>query len=158
MSAVGLGCVKTPTLAARVETSRRNCVLESQIILHTRGVMPPWRIVFSTFRDCMSFYTARVIRVGGHRSRLLAHVRIARAGSTGRCNTGVKSLCGGFESQGLTWPFVELTRYFVQMGLRVHRQVGSLRKILSQQAIGVLIGTALPRTLRIAEVNVDVGR
>src|SRR5260370_34218030 len=70
--------------------------------------MPPWRIVFSTFRDCMSFYTARVIRVGGHRSRLLAHVRIARAGSTGRCNTGVKSLCGGFESQGLTWPFVEL--------------------------------------------------
>src|SRR5260221_2472597 len=80
------------------------------------------------------------------------------AGSIGRCNTGVKSLCGGFESQGLTWPFVELTRYFVQMGLRVHRQVGSLRKILSQQAIGVLIGTALPRTLRIAEVNVDVGR
>src|SRR6267154_926333 len=80
------------------------------------------------------------------------------AGSTGRCNTGVKSLCGGFESQGLTWPFVELTLYFVQMGLRVHRQVGSLRKILSQQAIGVLIGTALPRTLRIAEVNVDVGR
>src|SRR5260370_20180748 len=80
------------------------------------------------------------------------------AGSTGRCNTGVKSLCGGFESQGLTWPFVELTRYFVQMGLRVHRQVGSLRKILSQQAIGVLIGTALPPTLRIAEVNVDGGR
>src|SRR5258708_11605686 len=110
MTGMGLGCVKTPPLAARVETSRRNCVLESQIILHTRGVMPPWRIVFSTFRDCMSFYTARVIRVGGHRSRLLAHVRIARAGSTGRCNTGVKSLCGGFESQGLTWPFVELTR------------------------------------------------
>src|SRR5258706_13796952 len=43
--------------AARVETSRRNCVPESQIILHTRGVMPSWRIVFSTFRDCMSFYT-----------------------------------------------------------------------------------------------------
>src|SRR4029450_11766331 len=80
------------------------------------------------------------------------------AGSTGRCNTGVKSLCGGFGSQRLPVPFVELTRNFVQMGLRVHRQVGSLRKILSQQAIGVLIGTALPRTLRIAEVNVDVGR
>src|SRR6266571_6111869 len=57
MTAMGLGCVKTPTLAARVETSRRNCVPESQIILHTRGVMPSWRIVFSTFRDCMSFYT-----------------------------------------------------------------------------------------------------
>ena len=54
-------CVKTPTVAARVETSRRNCIPESQIILHTRGVMPSWRIVFSTFRRCMSFYTARVI-------------------------------------------------------------------------------------------------
>src|SRR5437762_9537014 len=60
MTGSGLGCVKTPTVAARVETSRRNCVPESQIILHTRGVMPSWRIVFSTFRDCMSFYTARV--------------------------------------------------------------------------------------------------
>jgi hypothetical protein len=34
-------------------------------------------------------------------------------------------------------------------------QVGSLRR-LSQQTIGVLIGTALPRTLRMAEVNVEV--
>jgi hypothetical protein len=49
-------------------------------------------------------------------------------------------------------------RYFVQMGLRVPGQVSSLREILSQQTISVLIRTALPRTLRIAEVNVDVGR
>src|SRR3979490_1265784 len=28
------------------------------------------------------------------------------AGSTGRRNTGVKSLCWGFKLQGLTWPFV----------------------------------------------------
>jgi hypothetical protein len=80
------------------------------------------------------------------------------ASSTGRCNTGVKSLCWRLELQGLPWPFVELTRHFVQMSLRVHREVGSLRKVLSQQTIGVLIGTALPRTLRIAEVDVDVGR
>jgi|BarGraNGADG00212_1021973.scaffolds.fasta_scaffold04760_5 hypothetical protein len=79
------------------------------------------------------------------------------AGSTGRCNTGVKSLCWGFELQRLPWPFVELTRHFVQMGLRVHRQVGSLRKVLSQQTIGILIGTTLPRTLRIAEVDIYVG-
>src|SRR5215469_9943941 len=75
MSALGVGCVKTPTLAARVETSRRNCVPESQIILHTRGVMPSWRIVFSTVRDCMSFYTARVIFVGSARSRRSRDVR-----------------------------------------------------------------------------------
>ena len=80
------------------------------------------------------------------------------AGSTGRRNTGVKSLCWGFVFQGLTWPFVELTRDFVQMGLRVPRQVGSFRKVLPQQAIGVFIGTTLPRTLRITEVDVDVGR
>src|SRR5262245_36146418 len=67
MSALGLGCVKTfgcvktSTLAAGVEASRRNCIPESQILLHTRDVMPSWGIVFSTFRGCMSFYTARVI-------------------------------------------------------------------------------------------------
>src|SRR5258708_21905861 len=64
----------------------------------------------------------------------------------------------GFKSQGLAWPLIELAGYFVEMGLRVHRQVGSFRKILSQQTIGVLVGTALPWTLRIAKVNIDVGR
>jgi hypothetical protein len=60
--------------------------------------------------------------------------------------------------QGLTWPFVELTSHFVQSGLRVHRQVGALRKVLSQQAVGVFVRSALPRALRIAKINVDVGR
>jgi hypothetical protein len=83
---------------------------------------------------------------------------IVVAGSTGRRNTGVKFLCRGFKSQGLAWPLIELAGHFVEMGLRVHRQVGSFRKILSQQAIGVLVGTALPWTLRIAKVNIDVGR
>ena len=80
------------------------------------------------------------------------------ASSTDRRNTGVESLRWGFKLQGLAGPFVELARHFVQMGLRVHRQVGALRKVLPQQAIGILVGTALPRTLRIAGVNVDVGR
>src|SRR3954453_5489674 len=31
------------------------------------------------------------------------HVRSAPAGSTGRRNTGVESLCWGFKLQGLTW-------------------------------------------------------
>src|ERR1035437_9763239 len=65
-----------------------------------------------------------------------ANVRYWRADSTDRRNTGVESLCWGFKLQGLTGPFVELTRYFIQIGLRVHRQVGSLRKVLSQQTIG----------------------
>jgi hypothetical protein len=33
------------------------------------------------------------------------HVRSTTAGSTGRRNTGVKSLCWGFKLQGLTWSF-----------------------------------------------------
>ncbi len=40
----------------------------------------------------------------------------------------------------------------------MHRQVGALRKVLSQQAIGVLVRSALPRALRVAEINVDIGR
>ena len=44
------------------------------------------------------------------------------------------------------------------MGLRMHRQVGALRKVLSQQAVGVLVRAALPRALRITEIDVDVGR
>src|SRR5258708_30853435 len=59
-TAMGLGCAKTPALAPHVEISLINCISESQIILHAWGPMPCWRIVFSTFRGCMSFYTARV--------------------------------------------------------------------------------------------------
>src|SRR6267154_562805 len=80
------------------------------------------------------------------------------AGSTGRRNTGIKSLCWSFVFQSLTWPFVELTGYFIQIRLRVRGQVSSFRKILSQQTIGVLIRTALPRALRIAKIYVDLGR
>jgi hypothetical protein len=35
--------------------------------------------------------------------------------------------------------------------LRIHRQVGALRKVLSQQAIGILARPALPLALRIAD-------
>src|SRR5262245_37554338 len=58
MSALGLGRAKTPAVAPHVEIFPSNCISESQIILHTRGSMPYWRIVFSTFLGCMSFYTA----------------------------------------------------------------------------------------------------
>src|SRR5258705_7886341 len=85
-------------------------------------------------------------------------VRFTPAGSTGRRNTGVKSLCWGFKLQGLAGSFVELTSHFVQIGLRVHRQISALREVLSQQAIGVLVRPALPRALRIAKIDVDFGR
>jgi hypothetical protein len=60
MTAKGLGRAKTSAVALHVEISPSNCISGSQIILHTRGLMPCWRIVFCTFRGCMSFHTARV--------------------------------------------------------------------------------------------------
>ena len=80
------------------------------------------------------------------------------AGSSGRCNTSIKSFGWGCKSQSLAWSFVELPSHFVELGLRVHGQVSPLRQVLPKQTVGVFIGTTLPRTLRIAEVNVDVGR
>ena len=80
------------------------------------------------------------------------------AASTGRCNTSVESLCRCFKPQGFAWPFVELTRHFVQMSLRVYRHVGAFGEVLSEQTISVLIGTPLPWALRITEVDIDVGR
>ena len=50
-------------------------------------------------------------------ARVLGPYVAFRAGSTGRRNTSVKSLCWGFKSQGLALPLVELACHFVQMGL-----------------------------------------
>ena len=59
--------------------------------------------------------------------------------------------------QGLTWPFVELTSHFVQMGLRVqHRQVGALRKVLSQQAIAAEKTGRRARAIELDPKYVDV--
>ncbi len=80
------------------------------------------------------------------------------AASTDRCNTRVESFCRRFKPRGFAWPFVQLPGHFVQMSLRVYRQVGSLGEVLSEQAIGVLVGATLQRTSRIAEVNIDVCR
>ena len=84
--------------------------------------------------------------------------RYGVATSIGRRNTCVKSFCRRFKLQRLSWSLVELTSYFVQLRLRVYRQVRSLGEVLSQQPISVFIGSTLPRTLRIAEVDINVGR
>jgi len=38
------------------------------------------------------------------------------------------------------------------------RQVHSFGEVLSQQAIGVFIGTPLPRTVGITEVDINIAR
>jgi hypothetical protein len=87
-----------------------------------------------------------------------ANVRYWGAGSNGRCNTGTNSFGWGLEALSLAGPFIKLPSYSVELRLRVHRHVGSLGKMLPQQPIGVLIGSTLPRTLRVAKVDVDLGR
>jgi hypothetical protein len=44
---------------------------------------------------------------------VLANVCFRGVVSTGRRNTCIKSFCWDFNSQGFTWPFVELTHHFV---------------------------------------------
>ena len=51
----------TPAPAARVECLEEIAHHESQIMLRIHRSIPRWRIVFSTFFQCMSFYTARVM-------------------------------------------------------------------------------------------------
>jgi hypothetical protein len=45
------------------------------------------------------------------RTQKSINVRFAPVISTGRRNTCIESFCWGFNSQGLTWPFVELTHH-----------------------------------------------
>ena len=72
MSAEGLGCANTPAPAAHVETYRRNCASWSRMMLRARRSMLCWRIVFSTFLRCMSFYTARVKRGKSQTEQMLS--------------------------------------------------------------------------------------
>src|SRR5258708_37065261 len=63
------------------------------------------------------------------------HVCFTPAGSTGRPNTGVKSLCWGFKLQGLSGAFIWLTRPLVAVYLRAARQPGPPRERTSQMAL-----------------------
>jgi hypothetical protein len=77
----------------------------------------------------------------------------SRFGSTGQRNTLVEHFCWGTEGQCLSRPLVELQSGPVQVCLRVSGQVGAFREILVQETVRVLVGSALPRALRVAEVD-----
>jgi hypothetical protein len=85
---MGLGRAKTSAVAPHVEISPSNCISGSQIIPHTRGSMPCWRIVFSTFRGCMSFYTARVKPGKAQREQMFSVVP-----PTSDIVSGLRDLC-----------------------------------------------------------------
>src|ERR1700751_1597318 len=52
---------------------------------------------------------------------------------------------------------VEAVGDAIEFVLAVDREVSALRQILPQQPVGVLAGTALPWTVRIAEVHAHAG-
>jgi hypothetical protein len=78
------------------------------------------------------------------------------ADSTGRRNTFVEHLSWRLVAQGLPRTLVQFSRNGIQAGLRVAGDVQPLGQVLSEQPIGVLVGAALPRALRITEVHLDV--
>jgi hypothetical protein len=66
-------------------------------------------------------------------------------------------ICWGVEAQGFSGTLIELSSDLVQMCLRVALIDRFLGEVLAKQSIGVLRGTSLPRTTRIAKVQLHVG-
>ena len=54
-------------------------------------------------------------------------------------------------------PGVALARNRIQLRLGVAGEVSPLRQVLAQQTIGVLVRPALPRTVRVAEIDLHAG-
>ena len=70
-------------------------------------------------------------------------------------------LCIGFEraakSENLPRPVVHSQVNGVKVFLSQLGQIGAFWQILAQQAVGVLIGAALPGAVRVAEVHLHAG-
>src|SRR5271163_4104460 len=81
---------------------------------------------------------------------------VSRAGSEGRRNTCAQFTRGSLEPQSFSRALIETQRDLVQLGLRVAGKVGSLRQVLTQQAVGVFVRSSLPGGVRITEVNFHI--
>ena len=58
-------------------------------------------------------------------------------------------------SKRLSGPCVEGGRHGRNIVGAMHAEIGAFRKILTQQSVGILIGTTLPWAVRIAEIDLD---
>jgi hypothetical protein len=67
----------------------------------------------------------------------------------------VKRLCRRFPAQRLSRPCVEGGRHGSNLLGAVRTQISAFREVLTQQSVGVLVGTTLPEAMRIAEVDLD---
>jgi len=82
---------------------------------------------------------------GDHTSRRVCQQWVAD--STGQRNSLVKHLSRSSEVECLARSFIESPGYRIELALWVCRDVDPLGDVLPQQAIGVLVGPALPRVL-----------
>ena len=78
------------------------------------------------------------------------------AGSEGRRNTCAQVTRWSLKAQSFSRALIKTQRDLVQLRLRVAGKVGSLRQVLSQQAVGVFVCSSLPGAVRIAEVNFHI--
>ena len=62
---------------------------------------------------------------------------------------------GAFPTEGFARAGVELPGNGIEFGLRESREVGALGERLTEQSVGVLVDTALPRAVGIGEVDGD---
>src|SRR5436190_12677019 len=83
--------------------------------------------------------------------------RLLAASSTDRCNTFCELLSRRLIEQGLSGPFIELPCDGTELGLAVQGQIGTPRKILAQQSVGVFVCAALPRRPRVTKIDLDLG-
>jgi len=60
------------------------------------------------------------------------------------------------EAEGFARSGVEFPRDAVEISLGVALDIGAVREVLPEQPVGVLVGAALPRTLRVADVHRDI--
>jgi len=80
----------------------------------------------------------------------------AAVDSGGRRNAGRQPISPCLITKRLSRTHVKASRHRVEVRLCVGRQVDAVREVLPQEPVRVLARAALPRTLRIAEVDLDV--
>ena len=66
-----------------------------------------------------------------------------------------KQFSGAAKVEAFSRSGIELPGNGIELGLRESSEIGSLGKILAKQAIGILIDAALPRAVRIGEIDRD---
>src|SRR5262245_65017076 len=80
------------------------------------------------------------------------------AGSTDRCNSLSEFICRRLKSQCFAWTLVQPQSDTIERRLWMQGKVGSLGEVLTQQAVGIFIRSALPGALRVTEVDLHIRR